>query len=486
MTTDIRIADILKKIDFGHERARVNAALAAIKAAGNTSNASGAASGGKTGAYLVGGAVRDLLIEQSVKDVDIEVHGISLDALGGILEQFGHVNYVGKSFGVLRWEHSTIDWAVPRRDYAGRKPVVDINPDMNITDALRRRDLTVNAMAIDLFSGELIDPFDGHTDLKNKIARSPDIRFFADDPLRFYRVMQFVGRFELTPDDELNQTCTSMDISDVSWERIHTEFDKLLLKSRAPSQGIRWLAHINRLNNILPELARTVGLLQNPHWHPEGDVFEHTCQALDAAATLDYTSDEEKLTLLSAALCHDLGKAVSTYIDKDRIRSTGHAEAGIPLARSMMRRLTGSKKRIAAVCTLVEYHMEPGSFIENTASDKAYRRLAVKLAPDVSLRMLALLSLADLRGRNPERNTPLSHPVNNDTQAFIERARKLGVYEAPQPPVLTGADLLDSVPTGPILGKAVKRAYEIQIGEGITDKKLLKKRVLKELGLYHE
>ena len=476
------VSDILEKIDMPEERNRVKAALAAIKSLGNARKKGEAA----ITAYLVGGAVRDLIIDQPIKDVDIEVHGLTLDELDETLKSFGHLNCVGKSFGVLRWEHSVVDWAVPRRDFAGRKPVVEINPAMNITDALRRRDLTVNAMAIDLFSGELIDPFGGLADLKNKIARSPDIRFFADDPLRFYRVMQFIGRFELIPDDELNKTCAAMDIADVSHERIYGEFDKLFLKSHAPARGIRWLDRINRLADVLPELMPTVGLMQNPKWHPEGDVFEHTMQVLDAAATLDYKTTEEKLTLLSAALCHDLGKPVATYVDNGRIRSTDHAEKGEPLVHSMIKRLTGSKKRIAAVCKLVKYHMEPGSFVENNASAKAYRRLAVKLAPEASLHTLSLLSQADKRGRNPDRNQPLARLIDADTSVFIARARELGVYEAPEAPVLTGQDLLDVIPEGTVLGTAVKRAYEIQIGEGITDKKILKKRVLAELGLYHE
>ena len=181
-------------------------------------------------AYLVGGAVRDSILGLPVKDIDIEVHGLSLEKLGELLGAFGPVSYVGKSFGVLKLHGTDMDWSLPRTDTSGRKPVVHIDPSMDINEALRRRDLTMNAMAIDLATGELIDPFHGLADMEQRTLRSPDVSFFQDDPLRFYRVMQFIGRFEMYPDDALEALCKNMDISTVSTERIEDEFEKLLLK----------------------------------------------------------------------------------------------------------------------------------------------------------------------------------------------------------------------------------------------------------------
>jgi tRNA nucleotidyltransferase (CCA-adding enzyme) len=188
--------------------------------------------------YLVGGAVRDLLLSLPIKDMDIEVHGMSLEALETVLKHYGPVSEVGKSFGVLKVYGTSFDFSLPRRDSAGRKPQVTIQ-DLSLEDALRRRDLTMNAMALDMHTRCLYDPFDGLSDLHAKRLRSPDSSFFAQDPLRFFRVMQFIGRFEMNPDEELTRICSSMDISDVSRERIEMEFEKLLLKSRRPSLGIR-------------------------------------------------------------------------------------------------------------------------------------------------------------------------------------------------------------------------------------------------------
>lgn len=460
----------LKETLFPHfeERKKIEAVLERVLAAGGR-------------VYVVGGAVRDLFIDRATKDVDLEVHGLALDALENILRSFGVVNTIGKFFGVLRWEHSAVEWAVPRQDKSGRKPNVTIDPTLDITQALRRRDLTMNAMALDLATGEFIDPFGGYKDLMEKRARTPDPYFFTQDPLRFYRVMQFIARFELTPDEELDRVCATMSIKDISQERIEAEFDKLFLLSRTPSRGIRWIESLYRLPEVLPELAATVGILQEQSWHPEGDVFEHTMQALDAAAMYVLPDDHEKLVLLSAALCHDLGKALSTRIMDGRIRSIGHEITGVPLAQSLMKRITGNKKRIATVVKLVRYHMNPGSLVKGNASLAAYKRLAIKLFPETNCAFLALLAQADKRGRNPLRYIPLPGPIQ-DIQIFKDRAQEAGVLFGPVPPLLQGADLLTSMKPGPSLGAALKEAYALQINEGIEDKEVLKKRLLKKLG----
>ena len=194
------------------------------------------AAGGR--ALLVGGAVRDLLLGLSPKDIDIEVHGLKIDQFQKILEKFGRVSLVGKSFGVLRLNGLDVDWSVPRKDSKGRKPKVVIDSNMSLEEAFRRRDLTVNAMGIDLITHELIDPFGGMSDLKAKQLRVTDKKLFVEDPLRFFRVMQFIGRFEMEPDAELNKICKKMDLSKISRERIEEEFNKLFLRSGSPTLGM--------------------------------------------------------------------------------------------------------------------------------------------------------------------------------------------------------------------------------------------------------
>jgi len=431
-------------------------------------------------AYLVGGAVRDVIMGLPLKDLDIEVHDMPLDALEALLKRYGNVSLIGKSFGVLRLHGADIDWSLPRSDSSGRKPEVVIDPKMSLKDATARRDLSMNTMAIDLTDYQLFDHFDAQQDIESKTLRSPNPEFFAEDPLRLFRVMQFISRFDMYPDEQLNTLCKQMDISKVSRERIEEEFKKLLLKSERPSLGIRWLKDMGRLKEILPELAATIGVEQNPEWHPEGDVFEHTMQALDAAAQLEYETPEEKLVIMYAALCHDLGKVTTTKRDEEgKIISHDHAQEGLPLTKSLLKRITEQKDILESVEKLVHYHLMPLEFYESNPHDAAYKRLARKLAPDVSMAMLAKLALADRRGRNEKSHEPLTQDFEAITK-FIERTKQLEVHEGVEKPALLGRDIKDIIEPGPEMGTFLQRAYEIQLEEGIKDKDELKKRVLEE------
>lgn len=426
---------------------------------------------------LVGGAVRDICLNEPIKDIDIEVHIVPLDDLEKILKQFGPVRYVGKAFGVLRIDGLDIDWSVPRTDTAGRKPKVSLDPFMGFEQALERRDVTINAMAINLNTHELIDPFNGLRDLKNKKLRSPNPYFFKEDPLRLFRVMQFIGRFNMKPDAQLNKICKVMDIFGVSRERIEQEFSKLLLKSERPSLGIRWLEKIGRLKDILPELAVLKKIKQDKKWHPEGDVFEHTMQTLDAAAQLStHMDDQQKLIFFWSALCHDLGKATTTTQDKDGIHHYDHDKESDRLARKMLKRITHNQELIDTVAKLSRYHMSPLQFIDQEAGPAAYKRLARKLAPETNLEMLALLSLADKRGRNPRSIKPLTKKIKHIDE-FIKNAKKYGVYKKVEDPILQGRDIKDLIQPGPEMGRLLKRVYEIQLEKGIKDKAELKKRL---------
>ena len=435
-------------------------------------------------AFLVGGAVRDFLLKLPLKDLDFEVHGLSLEQLKKILAKFGMVNEVGKSFGVLKFrvdnQHPDVDWSLPRFDSAGRKPKVEVDPDMTIDQALRRRDLTMNAMAINLQTFELHDPFGGEEDLTNKLLRCPDAKLFVEDPLRFYRVMQFVGRFAMLPDAELDALCADMDLKEVSRERVEEEMKKLMLKSKEPSRAFWWLHNMGRLQALFPEIAALAKTEQSAKHHPEGNVFKHTMQVIDAAALVRerLVDEHEKLALMYAALCHDLGKATTTILYPDgKVTSHGHEVEGVGIAKKLLKRFCGNKDLITTVTKLVRHHMDPGNFVVSGARLPAYKRLALKLAPETNCAMLALVMEADQRGRNPDGTTPLPMPTENVEQ-FLEQVKQAEVLQQPEAPVLLGRDLLDIMQPGPKLGEILKKAYEIQLNEGIKDKAELRKRVL--------
>ncbi|KKP35592.1 MAG: Polynucleotide adenylyltransferase/metal-dependent phosphohydrolase [candidate division TM6 bacterium GW2011_GWF2_32_72] len=430
--------------------------------------------------YLVGGAVRDLLLGLPAKDLDIEVHGVELDKLQKILEKFGRVDLVGKSFGVLRLCLLDIDWSVPRKDSKGRKPVVEIDSNMRIEDAFRRRDLTINSMGINLKTFELVDPFYGLQDLHKNILRATDKKLFEEDPLRFYRVLQFVGRFGMHPDKELDEICSKINLNGVANERIEEELKKLFLKSAKPSLAFLWLKKIGRLQELFPEIYALINLDQGTKYHPEGDVFEHTMQVLDAAAGLAFESENEKLGIMWAALLHDIGK-ISTSQKKlnGHVSSYGHAQEGGKIAQKMLKRFISKRDLIDLILKLIIYHMQPSQLVAQKAKSAAYKRLANNLSPETSIKVLCKLLVADALGRNPKKGEPL--PVSTNIVGlddFIKAAEQAFVFENKEEPVLQGRDLLDQIHPGPELGKILKHAYEIQIEEGIKNKDELKRRVL--------
>lgn len=433
--------------------------------------------------YLVGGVVRDMVVQRATKDIDIEVHGISIDELEKVLCLFGVVKLVGKQFGVLRIASLDIDWSLPRKDSKGRKPTVIIDPQMTIKEACRRRDVTMNAMAIDLGSAiekkeiNIIDPYNGLDGINSKKLRAVDTAFFADDPLRFYRVMQFIGRFDMQPDEELNKLCTTIDLGGVARERIFEELKKLFLQSQVPSLGIRWLNEIGRLKEIMPEVHALIDVIQPLQYHPEGDVYEHTMQALDAAAVLDlYKNDREKLIIMFGALCHDFGKPVVTNKEG---RALGHEGKGVEPAKVFMKRFCDDVILIKAVIKLVRHHMMPSLLVEQNSLPKAYKRLALKLSPVVSMRQLALVMLCDHRGRNGDGHEPLDIDMQR-YNLFLEKSKQAKVVHKAEEPVLLGRHLMDVVKPGPRMGRLLKRAYEIQIDEGVTKVDELKKRIFKK------
>ncbi len=462
--------------------------------------------------YVVGGAVRDIVLTRKVKDIDIEIHKITIEQLEEILKEFGPIKLVGKKFGVLRLGGIDVDWSLPRHDSLGRKPEVVIDPSMTIQQAAKRRDITMNAMAIDLnklsetFDSiyekaqnnvpvlqtglEIIDPHGGLDDITNNLLRAVDIKLFIEDPLRFFRVMQFIGRLEMQPDKALNDLCKTMALLDPSTkdplarERIFEEIKKLFLKSQKPSLGFRWLNEIGRLQEIFPELGALATTPQRDDYHPEGNVFEHTMQTLDAAAQLDMyqgrdelNADDEKFLIMLAMLCHDMGKPTTT---DEELSSKGHEKEGVAIAKQFLKRITRDAILIKGVCKLVQCHMHPTALVKQNSKGRAYKRLAKKLAPEVSMRHLAMVALCDARGRNPQGPEPLSG-FDEIYTTFMEKAEQEQVLHKPEAPILLGRDLLDEIKPGKQMGELLQQAYHLQIDEGIKDKEKLKKMVLSSL-----
>ena len=205
-------------------------------------------------ALIVGGAVRDALLGHDPKDFDIEVYGVSYDELARMLEKYGRVDLVGKSFGVIKLEGH--DFSIPRRDSKTgshhRDFETTFDPSITPQQAASRRDFTINAMAFDPVSRELLDFFGGHDDLQNHILRATS-EAFSEDPLRVLRGMQFACRFDLQLDPATAQMAQSISdqYSTIATERIAEEFNKWALKSTQPGPA-RTISVGVRLASALP------------------------------------------------------------------------------------------------------------------------------------------------------------------------------------------------------------------------------------------
>ena len=419
-------------------------------------------------ALIVGGWVRDRLLGHEAKDLDLEVFGIAPGALKPILEAFGSVNSVGESFTV--YKVGDLDVSLPRRESKtgrGHKGfVVEGDPDLSFKEAARRRDFTINAMSLDPLTDELIDPFEGASDLEHRILRAVDHTTFADDSLRVLRALQFAARFDLTVDEGTKALCRSLPLDDLPAERIWGEVEKLLLRATRPSVGLALAMELGVVQKLWPELLALSGCEQEFEWHPEGDVWVHTLMVADEARKrLDGLDHPRAVVMMLSALCHDMGKPLTTRFEDGRIRSKGHEEAGVPPATAFLDRLNihtiGGYDVRHTVLGIVAHHLKPSMFFKSPTpvGDGAFRRLAQKVDPE----LLARFAKADCHGRTG----------TFDCQAmdwFLERARALGVEHQPPAPLLLGRHVLElGIPPGPRVGVLLKAVYEKQLdGEIVT------------------
>ena len=418
-------------------------------------------------ALLVGGWVRDRLLGHASKDFDVEVFGVPADRLRAIVEGLGRVDTVGESFTVFKI--GPMDVSLPRRESkigrGHRGFAVEGDPTLSIREAARRRDFTINAMSYDPLTDETLDPFGGQQDLEARILRVVDPATFADDSLRVLRALQFVARFTLTVDDETRRLLRAIPLDDLPSERVWGEVEKLLLIADRPSLGLQLALELDVVDRLWPEMKPLVGCPQDPEWHPEGDVWVHTLMVVDQARTrINGMERGPAAAMMLGAICHDLGKPVTTAFLDGRVKSPGHEVAGLLPATRLLDRLNvhtldGFDVR-KAVLGLTAHHMAPHSFRKSPTpvGDGAFRRLAQK----VDLELLARFCQADCNGRTGTFDC-------SAMDWFLDRARRLGIEHAPPKPLVLGRHLLEiGVQPGPDMGKLLKKIYEKQLDGEVT------------------
>ena len=386
-------------------------------------------------AYFVGGLVRDRLLGLSTEDIDVEVHGLSPAALEEILDALGEKTLMGASFGIYGLRHHHLDIAMPRTERATggghRDFTVLVDPWLGTEKAARRRDFTVNAMLQDVLTGEILDPFGGREDLKNGILRHVCAETFVEDPLRVLRGAQFAARFHLLLAPETRELCRGIDLRPLARERVYAELCKALLQADTPSVFFTELRRMGQLSVWFSEIEALIGVPQNPVYHPEGDVWNHTMLVLDAAAALRSQASNPEGFMLSA-LSHDLGKPATTRLENGRYRSIGHEQAGLRPAERLLSRLTSDAALHRYVRNMTELHMRPNLLFAQNARQKAFFQMFDRACcPDD----LLLLSKADYLGkqRTAEDYAPTGQGLCAQLAAFRERMAQ---------PQVTGGDLI--------------------------------------------
>ena len=425
--------------------------------------------------YYVGGYVRDALMGIEGKDIDIEVYGITPQMLREVLAGRGEVLEKGASFGVLGLRHSDLDIAMPRKERrtgdGHRDFDVCVDPFMTSKEASMRRDFTINAMMQDVLTGEIVDHWNGREDLKNRVIRCVNPETFREDALRVFRAAQFASRLEAEIDEETLNLCAGIDVTQVTHERVFDELCKALLKARTPSVFFRELRRMDHLKEFFPEIHALIGVEQNPKYHPEGDVFEHTMLVIDAAADLRIRA-EQPLAFMLSALMHDLGKIVATEVQQDgRITAYGHEVQGLYLVERQMKRLTNHQKLITYVLNQSELHMRPNMLAGNQSHKKKTRQLFdLSVCPGD----LILLARADATGK-------LDEPYNENYEVFL-RERLEDYQKIIQRPMVTGKDLMEAgLKPGEAFKKMVARGRQLHFS-GIERKAALK-QILSEYRL---
>lgn len=417
--------------------------------------------------YIVGGAVRDAALGNDPKDIDLMVTGLTGDQIEQALSQVGRVDFTGKAFGVyrLRTGAHEVEVAMPRTEQSTGAAHTDfqVNADPNIpveTD-LGRRDFTVNAMAYDPITDEVIDPYGGLAHANQRRLSLVNENAFADDPLRVARALTAVSKHGLVPDENIQQSMSdhAASLNHLPGERIQMEMDKLL-SGKNPAEALQLAYNTGVMEHLAPELSAMRGFDQkNPHH--DMTVDQHTLAALDKMTQI--TNDPD---LRLAILFHDAGKPESFWQDETKGPNGGghfykkvlddgtsigqdHQDVGADLARAFMERNRYPKARIDRVEKLIRMHMFP-----YLKSEKAARKFLREAGDPKTAWDLLKIREADSSGKNDKTENQFDKTSREHSEELLRNVIDKEHATSVKDLAINGRDLMEAgVKPGPEMGR---------------------------------
>lgn len=426
--------------------------------------------------YLVGGYIRDTILKRKSNDIDFVIENDALE----IAEKFAQIYNLPKPvfygrFGTAMIEIDSIklEFATARKESYqenSRKPIVE---KATIYDDLKRRDFTINAIAKNLITGEILDPFEGRKDIKKKIIRTPiePNKTFFDDPLRILRGIRFATKLKFEIEKETFEAMKKNveRIKIVSSERIADEIIKIL-ESSTPSIGFELMDKVGLLELVLPEVYN---LKEKRTDHPCKELFEHTLKTLDNTAK--YT---KSIYVRLSALLHDIGKPSTLKIENGKVTFHRHEFVGEKMAYNICKRLHIGEENTRFVCKLIRYHLRPHLLAKENPTDSAIRRFIREIGKDI--KPLFILAKSDLTSKNQlkikeakERIEKLEKRVRE-----INKKDKLSSFKL----AVNGFDIMKilNIPSGKKVGIIKKYLENLVIDNRLPNKKRILKRFIEE------
>lgn len=355
--------------------------------------------------YIVGGVVRDLMLGRDIQDLDLMVEGDGIFFAKKLAKEIGVKKVVPfEKFGTALIPNKLfqIEIASSRSEtYSIESRSPSKVKFTSLKEDLKRRDFTINAMAMDTHPenfGKIYDPFGGQNHLNEGLLKTPldPEKTFSDDPLRMMRAAYFASKLNFKLDSECRAAITNQSdrISIVSWERIREELIKTLSTSK-PSVGLVMMQKTGLLRTVFPEIDIMYDMDQSVEWHHK-DIFAHTLQVVDNAAKLT-----DKMEIRFAALVHDIAKPVTRRIDPVKgYTFHGHDAIGEKMLNKVSQRLRLSNKLSGYIKKLTLLHLRPIALVKSEVTDSAVRRLMVSAGDEIQ--DLMILCRADITTKNPK------------------------------------------------------------------------------------